>query len=73
MDLNGHGILDVAFYQALPFGSVPAVTCINVSPAINGVTNPQQLTNANTGEPAWCPIPESDRLLNPQLGQHRGW
>jgi hypothetical protein len=87
MDLNGDGIPDVCFYQGTPPGSISGVTYVNVSPTVNGVTNPQILSNGTYGELNWLdnitrdwedykylyPIPYSELLLNPNLGQNPGW
>jgi hypothetical protein len=87
MDLNEDGIMDVAFYQVMPATKVPGVTYINVSATLNGSPNPQRLSNNTSGELTWLtttprvftdknylyPIPETDRLFNPKLGQNPGW
>lgn len=87
MDLNGDGIPDVCFYQGTPPGSISGVTYVNVSPTVNGVTNPQILASGTYGELHWLdnitrdwedykylyPIPYSELLLNPSLGQNPGW
>ncbi|MBO0358215.1 RagB/SusD family nutrient uptake outer membrane protein [Hymenobacter sp. BT186] len=88
LDLNEDGILDVAFYTTLPANRPAGVTYINVAPTINGGSpNPQRLRNGTSGEITWLtniprrweekyylyPIPETDRLLNPKLGQNPGW
>ncbi len=88
MDLNEDGILDVAFYQGnKPSPAVPGVTYVDVSPMIGSKINPQRLKNNTFGELTWMsnltrvfedkhyyyPIPENDRLLNPNLGQNPGW
>ncbi|PWV48266.1 RagB/SusD family nutrient uptake outer membrane protein [Chitinophaga sp. S165] len=87
MDLNGDGQYDVCFYKTLPATQIKGVTYINVSPTINGVTNPQQLSNDTYGEIHWLdnverdwsdykylyPIPYNDLQLNPKLGQNPGW
>lgn len=87
MDLNEDGKLDVCFYQVMPASPVAGVTYVNVGPTINGVPNPQRLSNGTSGELTWLttvqrefteknylyPIPETDRLFNPKLGQNPGW
>jgi hypothetical protein len=87
MDLNEDGIMDVAFYQVMPATRVPGVNYINVAPTLNGGPNPQRLSNNTSGELTWLsttqrvftdknylyPIPETDRLFNPALGQNPGW
>ena len=82
MDLNGDGVYDVCFYQnTAPSPVVTGVTYINVT------ANPQILSNGTSGEIHWLdnvtrtwndyqylyPIPYSDLLLNPNLGQNPGW
>ena len=87
LDLNGDGILDVAFYKTLPANRPAGVTYINVSPTINGTPNSQRLKNDNFGEVTWLsniprkwedknyfyPIPEPARTANPNLTQNAGW
>jgi hypothetical protein len=87
MDLNEDGIMDVAFYQVMPATRVPGVNYINVAPTVSGGPNPQRLSNNTSGELTWLtttqrvftdknylyPIPETDRLFNPTLGQNPGW
>jgi hypothetical protein len=87
MDLNGDGKMDVYFYQTKPATQLPGVTYINVAPTINGLVNPQRLSNNTYGELTWLtniprpwndkfylyPIPETDKLLNPKIGQNPGW
>jgi hypothetical protein len=87
MDLNEDGKPDVCFYQVMPANPVAGVNYINVAPTINGGPNPQRLSNDTSGELTWLsttkrifeqknylyPIPESDRLFNPKLGQNPGW
>jgi hypothetical protein len=88
LDLNEDGKPDVLFYQGTPPAAVTGVTYVNVSPTISGGNaNPQKLTNNTSGELTWLtnvtrkwddkyylyPIPETDRLLNPKLGQNPGW
>ncbi|MCW3088525.1 MAG: RagB/SusD family nutrient uptake outer membrane protein, partial [Sediminibacterium sp.] len=45
MDLNGDGVLDVAFYKTLPAVRPAGVTYINVSAVISGIPNAQRLSN----------------------------
>ena len=87
IDLNGDGVLDVAFYKTLPANRPSGVTYINVSETVNGVPNSQRLSNDTYGEVIWLgniskkwedknyfyPIPEPDRTANPNLGQNPGW
>ncbi|WP_428656230.1 RagB/SusD family nutrient uptake outer membrane protein [Runella sp.] len=87
MDLNEDGKNDVIFYKIKPAAQLPGVTYVNVSESINGLSNPQRLKNNTYGELTWLtnisrkwnekyylyPIPETDRLLNPALGQNPGW
>jgi hypothetical protein len=87
MDLNEDGVLDVCFYKTMPSTTVPGVTYINVAETVNGTPNPQRLSHDTYGELTWLanvprkwddkmylyPIPETDRLLNPKLGQNPGW
>ncbi|CCH53634.1 RagB/SusD domain protein [Fibrisoma limi BUZ 3] len=88
MDLNEDGKNDVYFYNDKPVTpSLPGVTYINVAPTVNGVANPQRLSNDTSGELTWLtniprvwteknylyPIPEADRQVNPKLGQNPGW
>lgn len=88
MDLNGDGILDVAFYQGTkPSPAVSGVTYVDVSSLISGKTNQQLLKNGTYGELTWMnnvtrkwedkmyyyPIPQADLLANPKLKQNPGW
>jgi hypothetical protein len=87
MDLNGDGKNDVLFYKEKPATQLPGVTYVNVAPTISGGVNPQRLSNDTEGELTWLnnvqrkwddkyylyPIPETDRLMNPKLGQNPGW
>ncbi|CAL1521454.1 RagB/SusD family nutrient uptake outer membrane protein [Chitinophaga sp. MM2321] len=87
MDLNGDGVNDVCFYKTLPATQVKGVTYINVSATVNGVKNPQLLSNDTYGEIHWLdnvpkkwadykylyPVPYTDLQLNPKLGQNQGW
>ncbi|HTI09596.1 MAG TPA: RagB/SusD family nutrient uptake outer membrane protein [Puia sp.] len=88
MDLNGDGVYDVCFYETTPPSpQVSGVTYINVAATINGVANPQRLSNDTYGELHWLdnvtrdwedykylyPVPYGDLLLNPNLGQNPQW
>jgi hypothetical protein len=87
MDLNGDGIMDVAFYKTLPSPTVAGVTYINVSATISGIANAQRLSNDNSGEVTWLntiprtwdeknyyyPIPLVHITTNPKLVQNPGW
>jgi len=88
MDLNEDGILDVVFYQGTkPSPALSGVEYVNVSPTIGTNQNSQRLKNDTSGELTWMnnltrswddkryyyPIPETDRLKNPNLGQNPGW
>ena len=88
MDLNEDGILDVAFYQGTkPSPAVSGVTYVDVSALVSGKTNPQLLKNGTSGELTWMnnikrkwedkmyyyPIPATDLITNPNLGQNTGW
>jgi hypothetical protein len=85
MDLNEDGILDVAFYQGTkPSPAVSGVTYVDVSATTN---NSQRLKNGTSGELTWMtnlprtwddkryyyPIPATDLITNPNLGQNPGW
>jgi len=88
LDLNEDGIPDVAFYQGTkPSPAVSGVTYVDVSPTVGGKTNPQLLKNDTYGELTWMnnikrkwedkmyyyPIPQTDLITNPNLGQNPGW
>lgn len=88
MDLNEDGILDVAFYQGTkPSPTVSGVTYVDVSATVGGKTNPQLLKNGTSGELTWMnnikrkwedkmyyyPVPATDLITNPNLGQNPGW
>lgn len=88
MDLNEDGVLDVAFYQGTkPSPAVSGVTYVDVSATVSGKTNPQLLKNGLNGELTWMnnikrkwedkmyyyPIPATDLITNPNLGQNPGW
>lgn len=86
MDLNDDGKKDVAFYQSsLPGTTLPGVEYVEVGQ--RGGSNPRILSDGDHGEILWFwnhkrvwedknylyPIPERDRLFNPELGQNPGW
>jgi hypothetical protein len=87
MDLNEDGIDDVVFYQGTKPDLGSSVTYVDVSPTVGGKPNPQQLKDGTSGELTWLntvprewkdkmyyyPIPETDVLTNPNLGQNPGW
>ncbi|NJK97607.1 MAG: RagB/SusD family nutrient uptake outer membrane protein [Bacteroidales bacterium] len=88
MDLNEDGILDVAFYQGTkPSPAVSGVTYVDVSETVGGKANTQRLKNNTSGELTWMnnisrkwedkmyyyPIPATDLITNPSLGQNPGW
>jgi hypothetical protein len=88
MDLNEDGILDVAFYQGTkPSPAASGVTYVDVSALVAGKANSQLLKNGNSGELSWMnniprkwedkmyyyPIPATDLITNPNLGQNSGW
>ena len=84
-DLNEDGIMDVCFYQnKKPSSSTASIIYVNVSPSTDSGT--RQLANGTSGELIWnpgprewmdkkylYPIPESDKVKNPALGQNPGW
>ncbi|HSF89371.1 MAG TPA: RagB/SusD family nutrient uptake outer membrane protein [Saprospiraceae bacterium] len=84
-DLNGDGVKDVSFYQGTkPTPSNPSIAFVDVSPST--AAGRIQLSNGTSGEVIfnpgvreWLdkkylyPIPESDRIINPALGQNPGW
>jgi hypothetical protein len=88
MDLNEDGTNDVIFVENIPspLPDVPYMF-VAVGATLNGETNPQRLTNGDSGELTWSdnlpriwegkkylyPIPEDDLLMNPNLGQNKGW
>lgn len=86
LDLNEDGKPDVCFYTTLPANQVAGVTYVSVAATlIGGTANPQRLSSDNeltwltTVQRKWdnkfylYPIPETDRLQNPKLGQNPGW
>lgn len=84
-DLNEDGVNDVVFYQGTkPTPSNPAIAFVDVSPST--AVGRIQLSNGTSGEVRWnpgarewldkkylYPIPEADRIMNPNLGQNPGW
>lgn len=86
LDLNQDGKMDVVYYKTPP-ATTPAYPAIPVSDTYGGKPNPYRLTNDTYGEVTWLntikrkwedknyfyPIPETDRLTNPNLGQNPGW
>ncbi len=87
MDLNEDGINDVVFYQGTKPNLGSDVTYVDVSPTVDGKVNSQLLKNGTSGEITWLnniprewndkmyyyPIPETDVIANPNLGQNPGW
>lgn len=87
MDLNEDGINDVVFYQGTKPSLGTGVTYVDVSPTVGGKVNSQLLKNGTSGELTWLndvprewndkmyyyPIPQTDVLANPSLGQNPGW
>jgi len=87
MDMNSDGKADVCFYKVMPANPVAGVNYINVAATTSAGVNPQHLSNDTSGELTWLttttrlfedknylyPIPENDRLINPELGQNPGW
>jgi starch-binding outer membrane protein, SusD/RagB family len=83
MDLNNDGVMDVSFYTTSPGTQLPGVTYVRVAGGATGLS----LKEGNKGEIIWLdniprvwndkfylyPIPENDRLINPELGQNPGW
>jgi starch-binding outer membrane protein, SusD/RagB family len=87
MDLNEDGINDVVFYQDPQPSLGKELTYVNVSAKVGSNTNPQLLKNGTSGELTWMnnikrkwedkmyfyPIPQTDLITNPALGQNPGW
>jgi starch-binding outer membrane protein, SusD/RagB family len=88
MDLNEDGILDVVFYQGTkPTPVISGVEYVNVSEMVGTNQNSQRLKNNINGELTWMnnltrdwtdrkyyyPIPATDLITNPNLGQNSGW
>ena len=84
-DLNGDGIKDVYFYQgSKPTSTTAGIAFVDVSPS--AAAGRIQLSNGTSGEVMWnpgvrdwedkkylYPIPETDRIRNPALGQNPDW
>jgi len=83
-DFNGDGVNDVCFYQGAKPTDVTATAFVNVTPST--AVGMRQLSNGTSGEVLWnpgarewldkkylYPIPETDRIKNPALGQNPGW
>lgn len=84
-DLNGDGKNDVVFYQGTkPTSSTSGIAFVDVS--TSSAVGRIQLSNGTSGEVKWnpgarewldkkylYPIPEPDRVMNPELGQNPGW
>ena len=82
-DLNNDGKMDVSFYTTSPGTQMPGVTYVRVAGGATGLS----LKEGTKGEIIWLeniprvwddkfylyPIPENDRLINPELGQNPGW
>jgi hypothetical protein len=87
MDLNEDGINDVAFYQGTRPDLGTGITYVDVSNMVDGKVNSQLLKNGTFGELTWLnniprgwddkmyyyPIPQTDVIANPNLGQNPGW
>ena len=87
IDLNGDGVLDVAFYKVLPAVRPAGVTYMNVSATVSNLPNSLRLANDTFGEVTWLntiprvwadknyyyPIPFTDISTNPKLIQNTGW
>ncbi len=86
LDLNQDGSPDVMYYIDAP-ATAPPYPAIPVSEMYGGKPNDYRLSNGTYGEITWLntiqrkweeknyfyPIPEDDRLTNPELGQNPGW
>ena len=86
LDLNEDGKPDVVYYKVPP-ATNPSYPAIPVSENYGGKPNPYRLSNDTYGEITWLntvkrkweeknyyyPVPETDRLTNPNLGQNTGW
>jgi hypothetical protein len=87
MDLNEDAINDVVFYQGTKPSLGSSLTYVDVSPTVSGKVNSQLLKNGTSGELTWMnnivrmwedkmyyyPIPTTDLVTNPNLGQNPGW
>lgn len=86
LDLNQDGEMDVVYFNTPP-AVTPPYPAIPVSETYGGQPNPYRLSNDTHGEVTWLttirrnwedknyyyPIPEDDRLTNPNLEQNPGW
>jgi len=83
-DFNGDGINDVCFFQGDRPAGVTATSFVDVTPST--AVGARQLSNGTSGEVLWnpgvrewlgkkylYPIPETDVIKNPALGQNPGW
>jgi hypothetical protein len=87
LDLNEDGDPDVVYFKVEPASRISGVIYIDVSETVGGIPNAYKLKNDTSGEVTWLntvprkwenkkyfyPIPEDDRLTNPELGQNPGW
>ncbi len=88
MDLNEDGKMDVVFYQGTkPSPALSGVEYVNVSATVGTSQNSQRLKNDTYGKLTWMnnltrtwndrnyyyPIPATDLITNPNLGQNPGW
>jgi hypothetical protein len=87
MDLNEDGTDDVVFYQGTKPNLGASLTYVDVSETVSGKANPQRLKDGTSGELTWLntvprewndkmyfyPIPQTDVITNPNLGQNPGW
>lgn len=82
-DLNEDGIMDVCFYKDTKPANATAKVFIDVT---SDAVGKRYLSDGNSGEIIWnsgnrewldkkylYPIPEADRIKNPNLGQNPGW
>ncbi|MDR1724616.1 MAG: RagB/SusD family nutrient uptake outer membrane protein [Tannerella sp.] len=84
-DLNSDGIMDVCFYQnTKPSSTNPSIIFVDVTPST--AVGKRTLSNDTSGEIVYnpgarewldkkylYPIPETDKIKNPNLGQNPGW
>jgi len=84
-DLNSDGIMDVCFYQnTQPSSTNPSIIFVDVTPST--AVGKRTLSNDTSGEIVYnpgarewldkkylYPIPETDKIKNPNLGQNPGW
>ena len=83
-DLNEDGVMDVCFYQGARPSSSTATIFVDVTPPT--AVGKRILSEGTSGEIIWnagarewldkkylYPIPETDRIRNPNLGQNPGW